>query len=155
MAIRNIHKKQPLAQRSKTLRQMGSVTALHNKPRWQKYLKLGKIAEELGKKDAATKWRMKAYNFALDHAEYASAEALANAYLDKRATEVANSLAILRENVSSGRTNGDLQFLVATALRVGTPRELVAWEVSRERNTYPEITFHAWKHNPFLYARVS
>lgn len=155
MATRTIHKKQPLAQKSKTLRQIGSITSLHAKPRWKKYLKFGKIAEELGKKDAAIRWRKKAYGFALDHAEYASAEALANAYLDQRATDVANSLAILRENVSSGRTNGDLQFLVANALKVGTPRELVAWEVSRERNTYPELTFHAWKFDPLIYERVS
>ncbi|MCP4646938.1 MAG: hypothetical protein GY852_04275 [bacterium] len=154
MAIRNIHKTQPLAQRSKTLRQIGSVSALQNLPKWQKYLKFGKIAEELGKKDAATRWRKKAYGFALDHGKYVEAEALANAYLDKKATDVANALALLRENVSSGRTNGDLQFLVATVLRVGTPRDLVAWEVSRERITCPELTFHAWKNNPVLYGRV-
>jgi len=156
MATRTIHKKQPLAQRSKTLRQLGSISTLHSKPRWRKYLKFGKIAEELGKKDAAKKWRMRAYSSALDHGEYANAEALADAYLGKRATEVANSLALLRENISSGRANGDLQFLIGNAIRIGTPRELIAWEISSTRHTHPNLTFHELKNGlPLLYNKVS
>jgi len=155
MATRNIHKKQPLAQRSKTLRQLGGISALHTKPRWEKYLKIGKIAEEIGKEDAALIWRKRAYSSALDHGEYANAEAFAAVYLGKRAAAVANALAILNKNVSSGRTNRDLDVFVANAISVGAPRELIAWELSDTKNTNPDITLHDLKNNPMVYSKVS
>jgi hypothetical protein len=156
MATRNIHKKQPLAKRSKTLKKLGSITALHKLPRWEKYLKFGRIAEELGKEKAALRWRKRAYSSALDRGEYANAEAFASAYISKQAAEIANSLAILKENVSSGRVNGEVSFLVENAIRAGAPRELIAWEINSVRRTYPELTFHQWKSNPQLsYKMVS
>ncbi len=154
MATRTIHKRQPLAKRSKTLRQLGSISSLRAKPRWKKYITFGAIAEEIGKKDAASRWRKKAYGSALDHGEYMYAETIAGLYLDTRAEHVARSLATLSETLSSGRVNGNVPGLITLAIMAGAPRELVAWELSSVRKSSPELTFFAWVNNRSLYSRI-
>ena len=147
MATRNIHKNQPMAQgKAPKL----TLKELRKLPKWQRYLKYGKICDSRGEEERALKWRRRAYRSALDHGEYADAEALASAYLSQRAVGIANALAILRENLSSGRINGEISFLVANAVRAEAPRELIAWELSSTRFTQPELTFQEWRNNPQL-----
>lgn len=145
MATRSIHKKQPLAKRSKTLREAGSVSSFQKLPNWEKYMKFGTIAEELGKEKAAAAWRRKGFRCALDHGEYVAAETWATLYLSENEARVANSLALLRENLSTGRKNSDVEFLLANAMGARAPLELIKFELSRP--SHPDSVFHSWKTN--------
>jgi hypothetical protein len=137
MANRDIHKQQPLARRSKTLHDAGSISSFHCLPRWKKYLKFGLIAEELGKKQSAEAWRRKGFRSAIEDGEYAVAGAWATLYLSGKEAKIANSLALLKENISTGRTNADLYFLVLDALSSEAPLELVISELSRPIHQVP------------------
>ncbi|MBD3398441.1 hypothetical protein GF413_05210 [Candidatus Micrarchaeota archaeon] len=118
------------------------MSALQELPRWKKYFKLGQVAEEIGKKGAAEKWRRKAYMAALEHGEYETAATWAGLFLSREEAGIAESLATLKENIMRGRGT-DLSPLVADALWAGAPLELVKFELSRPN--HPDSVFHSWK----------
>ncbi|MFP3949571.1 MAG: hypothetical protein ACLFUZ_00545 [Candidatus Micrarchaeia archaeon] len=143
MPSRKIHKSAPLAERSPTLRKAGGVSGLQRLPRWEKYLKLGDAAEELGLGLAHLEWRIRAYFTALECGEYPAAQKIGMRHFSEKEVRVAESLQVLGENARSGRLNSELRPLAEDALSAGVPRELVAWELAKHRA--PGLNFRSWK----------
>ncbi len=130
-----------LMQRSKTLRKLGGFGALHSTPRWEKYLKLGTIADELGKQTAAVMWRKRAYMLMLNLGKYSHARELAKIHLNPTEINVADALHHLSTAVQNKEPISKIKSLIEHAFHFGTPRKLVAWELSKE-NQLPSTNFH-------------
>ncbi|MBD3390155.1 hypothetical protein GF415_04370 [Candidatus Micrarchaeota archaeon] len=145
MPPRKIHKSAPLSNRSPTIMKAGGISGLQHLPRWEKYLKLGDAAEELGLGLAHLEWRIRAYFTALEQGNYPAAQKIGLIHFTDKEVRIAESLQVLGENARSGRLNSELQCLAENALVTGVPRELVAWELAKHRA--PDMTFLEWKHH--------